>query len=104
MPKNRKARVWTEEKKLMTPKEIDEMGCVCAREGCSATFKETMPPDWRNLLIWWSPKPINAKMFEIASGGFCDRDAVLCPEHFNELDGMLKDLARWTGEPVAGEA
>jgi hypothetical protein len=33
-----------------------------------------------------------------------DRDGVLCPEHARALDGLLKDLARWTDDRPAGSA
>ena len=29
---------------------------------------------------------------DVASGPFCNRDAVLCPVHARELEGMLKDI------------
>ena len=104
MPKNRKARVMTAERKLLTKKEVSEKGSMCAWDGCSATFEGLMPPDWRHLLVYWSPRPSDSTLVQVSNSGFCDRDAVLCPEHWRELDGRLKDLARWMGEPTAGEA
>ncbi len=38
------------------------------------------------------------------SGPACYRDAVLCPEHAKEMDGLLKDIGQALREPPAGTA
>ena len=80
------------------------MGRKCAWDGCSETIEGPLPPEWRNLMVFWSPHPTDSTLVQVSTSGFCDRDAVLCPKHWDELDGMLVDIGSWTNEPTAGEA
>jgi hypothetical protein len=64
-----------------------------------------MTADWRSLLVYWDPYPdVNKTLGQIATSTTCDRDAVLCPEHARMLEASLKDIARWTRDPVGGTA
>ena len=101
MPKKRKTKI-IESKEI----KLNEMpGSMCAWDGCEATFDGMMPPEWRYLLLYWTPHPATDNtLLEIASGPTCDRDATLCSEHARELDGRLKDLSRWINDPVGGTA
>jgi hypothetical protein len=81
--------------------ELESLGCMCAWNGCQATCPSGPLPDgWRWLLMYWAPRP-PLRMTDIPAETW-DRDAVLCPQHAKALDGMLKELARWTSKPVAG--
>ncbi len=85
--------------------EIAAGGCMCAWDGCGAHYEGDMPPDWRSLIKFWAPVPdVRATLASICTGSFCDRDAVLCPKHNQELEGLLVPLGRWTGGKMAGEA
>ena len=87
------------------PDEVAAMKLMCAWSECEAVFKDPMPADWRSLLVFWSPYSARDKTLgEIAQWTTCDRDAVLCPVHARMLEGSLKDIARWTRDPVAGTA
>ena len=100
---NRKPKIFRKEK--VRAQDIAGLGSLCAWDGCIATFEKMMPPDWRMLLVYWSPLPEGDKtLLEIALGGNCDRDASLCPEHARELDGLLKDIGRLVDAPPAGTA
>jgi hypothetical protein len=50
------------------------------------------PPNWNNLLVFWSPGPV-LNLGEI-NPQFWPRDAVLCPEHSAALEMLLKPLNR----------
>jgi hypothetical protein len=64
-----------------------------------------MPPDWRSMVVWWSPYSEPDKTLEkICRSTTCDRDAVLCPTHAHELEAMLKDIGRWAARPASGTA
>ena len=101
MAKQRKQK--SLKRKLIKPGDIT--GRLCAWEGCEVSFEEPMPPDWRSLLVYWDPYPdVNKTLGQIATSTTCDRDAVLCPEHARMLEASLKDIARWTRDPVGGTA
>ncbi len=105
MKKKRKVKIGKLERKLMTPEQVAAMELACAWEGCEATFKYPMPADWRSMLVYWGPYPAHDKTLgEVAQWTTCDRDAVLCPVHARALEGSLKDIARWTRDPVGGTA
>ena len=90
------------ESKKMKVSEL--RGGVCARDGCTNTFKDEKPAGWVNLLVWWSPWPEpELTVAEVACGPLCKRDAVLCPEHAAELEAMLKDIGGKLRD-VAGSA
>ena len=72
-------------------------GRICAWAGCEATVEhgDHLPPEWSNLLLWWSPAPDGRKRVrEIATSPFCRRDWVLCGEHTKALDMLLKPLRK----------
>ncbi len=91
----------------MTKDDLEKMRAACIWEGCdrSIPFTEMRPPDWHNLLVYWSPYPDPKKTLEeVCTGPSCYRDAVLCPEHSKALDGLLKDIGRNLQGPAAGSA
>jgi len=106
MAKSR-AKQWVSEQRTMSPDDLKKMRVECIWEGCdrSTPMAEMRPPDWHNLIVYWSPFPDPKKtMGEIAAGPSCYRDAILCPEHAKELDGLLKNIGQaLRGEP-AGSA
>jgi hypothetical protein len=62
-----------------------ELGYACAWRECDRTYKGKIPEGWRNLVV--------IKKDLLNWDGFgADRDAVLCPNHVKELDGLLKSL------------
>ena len=91
----------------MSSQDVAAMGSMCAWAECDRHISSTemQPPDWHNLIVYWSPFPDPKKtMGEIAAGPSCYRDAILCPEHAKELDGLLKNIGQaLRGEP-AGSA
>jgi hypothetical protein len=97
---------WTRE--VISPeraKEILESDRMCAWSGCMNSCKGDLPPDWVNLLTWWSPQPTMRDVHEIVFSGFCTRDAVLCGEHARELEALLVPLGPDPRlEDPAGEA
>ncbi len=107
MPKRKKPKVMKMERRFLSPDDDKKMRMECAWEGCerSKSMEKPTPPDWRNLVVYWSPHPQpNSTLLEVCSGPFCDRDAALCGEHAKELDGLLKDIGQALTGPVAGEA
>ncbi len=93
----------TAEVKMVPPEDL--AGPMCAWEGCKETFAYPMPPDWRNMLVWWSPDlDVSATIEKVACTTTCDRDAALCPTHARELEGLLKDIGRWADRPASGAA
>ncbi len=107
MTERKKPKVMTMERRSLSPDDIKDMRVGCIWEGCdrSTPDAEMRPPDWHNLLVYWSPFPDpNKTLGEIVTGPSCYRDAVLCPEHAKALDGLLKDIGQaLRGEP-AGSA
>jgi len=60
-------------------------GCMCAWEGCKEAFEgDGLPPGWRVLVI------ARGLLFDAQNLLNADRDAVLCPEHFRQIDSLLK--------------
>ncbi len=107
MPKRKKPKVWQMERRLISPEDVEKMEMECAWNGCERTTSmgEPTPPDWQNLILYWSPHPqLDATLLEVCSGPFCYRDAALCGEHAKELDSLLKDIGRALTGPAAGEA
>ena len=104
--KRRKTKIETA--RLMTPEQAAQhppAGCMCAWNECGARFDGPMPADWRCLLVYWQAYPLSeTTVCQIATSGSCDRDAVLCPKHFRELESQLKDLMRWADKPASGQA
>ncbi len=103
----RKPKVMTMERRTLSPDDIKKMRVECVWEGCdqSIPMAEMRPPDWHNLLVYWSPYPDPKKtLAEVCSGPSCYRDAVLCPEHSKELDGLLKDIGQALRGPSVGSA
>ena len=91
-------------RKVERVKLEDISGSVCAWEGCTTRFDDEIPAGWVCLLTWWAPWPEPEKtVAEVACGPFCKRDAVLCPKHASELEGLLKDIGNQLKD-VAGSA
>lgn len=74
----------------MPLRELAAMPHRCAWKGCTehASFLGTPPRDWRWLAVWWGPVAVPPW----ADGNVEDRDALLCPRHSAELDGLLEDI------------
>jgi hypothetical protein len=92
--KRRKPVTWRREVVEMTPamaKAHMAYGRICAWDVCENYCDGDLPPDWANLLTWWSPQPV-MKVEDIVLGPFCTRDAVLCGQHARELESLLKTL------------
>lgn len=109
MPKRTKSKGGWPKGSTHTLVSLDEAasvpGRICAWADCTATIEDVMPPDWRNLLVYWSPHPaVNCTLGMISMGTSCDRDAALCPQHARELESLLKDLACWADGPMGGAA
>jgi hypothetical protein len=51
-----------------------------------------MPAGWRNLLVFWNAEPV-VDLRQVPSETW-DRDGTLCPDHAEQLDGLLKDTGR----------
>lgn len=101
----RKAKMLRSEVVVIGPKEAREMldgPKACAWNGCAAHYSGPMPDGWRNLLVFWSSGPIT-RITDIP-GDTWDRDGVLCPQHAQELDGLLKDIGTRLKGPMAGSA
>ena len=107
MAKRKNPEQFVMEQRTMAPDDLKKMRIACIWEGCdrSISHTEMRPPDWHNLVVYWSPFPDAKKtMGEIVTGPSCYRDAVLCPEHAKALDGLLKNIGQaLRGEP-AGSA
>ncbi len=107
MAKNKRAKQWVSEQRTMSPDDLKKMRVACAWDGCTRSLPsaEMQPPDWHNLIVYWSPFPDAKKTLgEIVTGPACYRDAILCPEHAKALDGLLKDIGRNLQGPAAGSA
>jgi hypothetical protein len=76
---------------------VAEHGLVCAWAGCNSHYKGEMPPDWRCLLVFWAPAPVD-RISQIARYNKWDRDAVLCPKHVAKLESLLIDIGNQLGE------
>ncbi len=107
MAKSKNPEQFVLEQRTLAPDDLEKMRVACIWEGCdrSISHTEMRPPDWHNLLVYWSPFPDPKKTLgEIVMGPSCYRDAILCPEHAKALDGLLKDIGQaLRGEP-AGSA
>ena len=71
--------------------QITQMTCLL--RGCERTFEleRGMPEGWVNLITYWSPRPDpSAKLIDVCNSPHLGYDAVLCPEHAQELAGMMK--------------
>ena len=76
--------------------ELGKMQHRCAWAGCTATTpRGPIPRDWRWLALWWGP-PTTPPWGE---GNVETRDAVLCPKHWRELDGLLEDIGQRLDRP-----
>ena len=64
---------------------------LCAWGGCAARFEgHQLPPRWAALAIGTSPLSQHST-----------RQAVLCPKHAAELDGLLKGIGGPLGDLLA---
>ena len=64
-------------------------GSICAWNGCEQTTKHqigSLTPGWRHIVM------SAGLLFERRNILNADRDGVLCPDHFIELDRLLKPL------------
>ncbi len=107
MTERKKPKVMTMERRTMTEDDLKKMQVACIWEGCdrSIPITEMRPPDWHNLLVYWSPYPDPKKTLEeVCTGPSCYCDAVLCPEHAKALDGLLKDIGQALQGPATGSA
>ncbi len=107
MAKSKSAKRFVMEQRTISEDDFEKMRIACIWEGCdrSISHTEMRPPDWHNLIVYWSPFPdVKKTLAEIVTGSACYRDAVLCPEHAKALDGLLKDLGRELQGPAAGSA
>ena len=78
-------------------------GCMCAWDGCAATFKgDDMPRGWVNLLVYWSKRP-ELHFLKIPPQDVWS-DGVLCPEHARVLESQLFDMGRLVSMPPMGVA
>ena len=103
MAKRKNPEQFVMEQRTMSPDDLNKMRVACAWDKCtrSTPSEEMRPPDWHNLIVYWSPFPDPKKTLgEIVTGPSCYRDAVLCPEHAKALDGLLKDI----GQALRGES
>jgi hypothetical protein len=96
MTKRRKPQVFTRETVRMTPELAKESlvarGRVCIWGDCTNVCKGDLPPDWVNLLVYWSPQARpDLTLGQIATSPFCTRDAVLCGQHARELEARELD-------------
>jgi hypothetical protein len=82
--------------------QLDQLGCMCAWDGCGATFEGDMPHGWRWLLGYWAPQP-QLVPYAIPHEHI-SRDAVLCPKHAAAFERLLKELPRQLDWPPAGSA
>jgi hypothetical protein len=99
---NRHARRKAKVSELKTIQIADITGCICAWDGCAATFDGDMPKGWINLFAYWSPRAELA--FWTIAPQHVLRDAVLCPEHTRALECQLKELSRLGSMPPMGVA
>lgn len=80
----------------------DIVGCVCAWDGCAATFSGSMPRGWINLLAYWSRHRIFCKFLRKISRviPFCAQSmrAPLSPSSKTFVDlGRCVQLMRMRG-------
>ena len=63
-------------------------GAICAWKGCekSAPMFKELPPGWRYIVM---SKGI---LLDPENLMRAERDSVLCPKHFDELSGFLKEI------------
>ena len=115
--KRRRAQI--AELKTFRADEFAKMGCMCAREGCTATYAMTSdgqpPPGWRILYTMkryaFGKLPNGEPVLRFYAEGSGDRgpglerDTVLCPHHARELDQeFLKPLLHALQAPAQGNA
>ena len=107
MAKSKRAKKLTMEQRTLSPEDFEKMRVACIWDDCDRSIPSTemQPPDWHNLLVYWSPYPDAKKTLgDIVMGPSCYRDAVLCPEHAKTLDGLLKDIGQGLRGPSIGTA
>jgi hypothetical protein len=107
MVKKRKPMVF--EQRRMTGEEIKAFlkGCRCTWKGCEANCSlDDLPPDWINLLTWWSPRAgIRADHREgchepvFASGMLCCAGSTA-----RELEALLESFPDTRLEQPKGQA
>lgn len=97
--KQRRAAAKSAEYKTMTVDELAKARSMCIWGGCTATTPSQMlEPGWRCLITYqgnWTPHTL-ARMLTTGEG--IERDCVLCPDHAEALEGLLKPLPRPIGD------
>ena len=98
MPKRFERRTVTPE---MAREKIAKWPRHCAWKGCAAAADGELPPDWLNLITYWSPwaQP-HLTMVEATKAPYCMRDAVLCGEHARELEICSRRFALTPGSTI----
>ena len=67
----------------------DIKGALCARNSCLRFFDgdvDNLPPGWHLIVM------ARGSLFNVQNLLTADRDGVLCPEHFKEIDDLLISL------------
>ncbi len=78
-------------KVFLTRETAEKMQAMCAWVGCpNCCSFDNLPNGWRNLLIWVDGGEAKPLQMIGEAAMYADWDTVLCPEHFTELDGLLK--------------
>jgi len=69
------------------------VGNICCWDGCDKTYshKDGMPKGWQNILMFWARKP-SLDLGTIKPGDW-SRDGVLCPEHVEHVQSLLRPIA-----------
>jgi hypothetical protein len=99
---NRHQRRKAKALEIKTMPLVEISGCMCAWDGCPATFRGDMPRGWINLLAYWSKRPeLN---FLTIPPQDVSRDGVLCPQHAGVFESQLKDRGRLVSMPPKGSA
>ena len=59
MAKSKRTKQFVMEQRTMTEDDLEKMRVACIWEGCDRSIPSTemQPPDWHNLLVYWSPYP-----------------------------------------------
>jgi hypothetical protein len=87
--------------KSMSVEELKLLPCCCAWDGCEKVYHGEMPHGWSALLLFAT----SPRLEDFESGRNMIRDTSLCPEHTEELNGLLKYIGHpEMSAPVAGSA
>ena len=78
----------------MSIADLEKLGFGCAYAGCANHYYGKMPKDWVCLIMWEGGPRTHASVAEVTLSPDCWRDACLCPEHAQEIDGLMCDIGR----------